>query len=146
VSTGGLSRAARLAATGKQKFRWATLRRRGGGLRVVTRCVCAAPRPRPATDGLLALRIFRSTGMGCLFGSLRAAPPRAVGEWRKGELPDQKYGAVYADRLAENLTARPSGIFIGALSRFLIKRKSPLHQSAGRKKTAVGPLRPQILE
>ena len=38
----------------KQDFRWATLLRRNGGLRALTR------RPRPCTNGLLASRFFRN--------------------------------------------------------------------------------------
>ena len=58
----------------------------------------------------------------------------------------KKRGAVCADRLAKNRTARTSGVFIGAINPAPITRESPLLPFADWKKPAVGLSRPQILE
>jgi|AntAceMinimDraft_5_1070358.scaffolds.fasta_scaffold13429_3 hypothetical protein len=64
----------------------------------------------------------------------------------KGESPAQQHGAVCADHLAKKMTARASGVFIGAIATDPIKREGPLRQSADRQATAVGLSRPQIIK
>ena len=71
---------------------------------------------------------------------------RSGGTGGRGESLAQKHGTVCADRLAKQRTARASGVFPDALNLPPMTRESPLRQSADWKTTAVGLLRPQILE
>jgi|AntAceMinimDraft_1070359.scaffolds.fasta_scaffold01514_10 hypothetical protein len=71
----------------------------------------------------------------------------ALRKWRKrGVAGSQKHWAVCADRFAEKRTACAGGVFIGAKNFLPITRKSPLHQSADRRMTAVSLSRPQVLK
>jgi hypothetical protein len=58
----------------------------------------------------------------------------------------QKQGAVRADRLSKQRSARASGVFTGTINPAPITHESPLHQSVNRKMPAVGLSRPQIPE
>jgi hypothetical protein len=124
---------------GRQGWRWDTLLRWDGGLRAPTQCALETLHRRPSGAAKFRTRMSR-----LIFSARRAW--RSGGKGGRGESPAQEQGAVCADRLAKNRTARTSGVFIGAINPAPITRESPLLPFADWNKPAVGLSRPQILE